>query len=429
MTEETTPGAQTVQPELHDHSVPVIISDDNMATINVSIDEHELEPYKKHYIKEKRKHVILKGFRKGSAPEGMVARFFGEEARQSAKNNVLYSKYMKLLHEHKLQPLSEPKISHIHDADGKIVANLIVDVLQPVVLGQYLGLEIKKVPAKSTEDSLTNMLSELKQSYPKLIDVDNYVVENKNVVITDFTVNDDNKELERQVDFRINVGANLYFKPFEDQLLGMKVGEEKKFSINFPETYHKEDFRNKLIHFNIIVKGIKSVTEYPNDELAKILGYESEEKMTESLVSQLENKFKDDEHLFYENQILGQLLSTHQFKIPQKLVHDEVDKIRLDHPEMSIENVEETADRFVRTDLVLHAIYERHPEIHFNQEQFNAKIAELASKANDSVENIIKKLQTAGKLQSYVNYLTNCKVIDFLIEMAEKIELVKTDKV
>lgn len=411
-----------VEEHIHEQENPIIISDDNVAKVHVTVEEHELEPYEKHYIKEKRKHVILKGFRRGTAPEDMVARFFKDEARNSAKNNVIYSKYMKLLHEHKLQALSEPKMNHFHDNDGKITANIIVDVLQPVILGQYLGLEIEKMPSRPIDDVLKGMLIELKQSYPKLVDVQDGSIQSKNVVVTDFIVTSDDRELERQVDFRISIGVNLYFQPFEDQLLGMTIGENKEFDVNFPETYHKEEFRDKLIHFNVTIKEIKNVIEYSDDELAKVLGYEDKKKMNDVLLKQIENKFRDDEHHFYENQILGQLLSVHQFKIPSKLINDEITKIHAEHPEMPEETINETADRFVRTDLVLHAIYERHPEIQFTQEQFNAKVSELASRANDTVENIVKKLQTSNKLQVYVNYLTNCKVIDFLIEMAEKKE-------
>ena len=79
--------------------------------------------------------------------------------------------------------------------------------------------------------------------------------------------------------------------------------------------------------------------------------------------------------------------------------------------------------------MILHSIYERHPEIQYTQEQFNEKVAELAARANDSVDNTIRKLQETGKLQTYVNYLNNCKVIDFLIEMADKKELTPADKV
>lgn len=433
MTEETTTTYMSVgevpMPEVkeehaehnHDNDVPVVVSEDNIAKVNVSAEEKELEPYKKHFIHEKCKNVTIQGFRKGKAPESVVARLFSNEARQSAKDNLLYAKYMKLLQEHKLQPLSSPKVEHVHDENGKVFASLTVDVLQPVVLGQYLGLEIETMPARSVEESTKKTFAEIKTSYPKLTPSE-APLKTGDVVIADFCVSNGEKELEKQTDFRINLGSKLYFQPFEDQLIGLVAGETKEFDVHFPETYHREEYRDKDIHFNFTAKEIKIVEEYTDEELAKVLGYENAAKMAELLTLQVEAKFKDEEHLFYENQILGQLLAAHQFKIPSKLIESEIKRIRLERPEMPAAEVEATAERFQRTDLVLHSIYERHPEIQYTQEQFDTKIGELAARANDTVENTIRKLQETGKLQMYVNYLNNCKVIDFLIEMADKKE-------
>jgi len=144
--------------------------------------------------------------------------------------------------------------------------------------------------------------------------------------------------------------------------------------------------------------------------------------MNSTISEQVQNRLKNEEYLFYENQILEQLLNTHKFNIPGQLLQNEISKISNEHPNMQKEDIADTAEKFVRTDLILHAIYERHPDIHFTQEQFNTKISELALRANDSIENVLKKLQNSGKLQSYVNYLTNCRVIEFLIDMAEKNE-------
>lgn len=430
MTENTTAYVSTdmptqeikvTLPETHDHSndAPVTVTEDNVATVNVHAEEHELEPYRAHFIKEKAKNVTIQGFRKGKAPEHMVARYFKNEARESARDNVLYVKYMKLLQEHKLQPLSSPKVNHMHDENGKLFASITVDVLQPVVLGQYLGLEIEAMPSRSVEESVAKTIAGIKQSYPRLTPTTEGA-ENGNVLVTDFIVSDGAKELENQKDFKINVGSKFYYQPFEDQLIGLKAGESKEFDIEFPSDYHKEDFRGRKIHFNLTAKEINTVSEYSNEELAKVLGYESEVRMMELITKEVESKFKDEEHLFYENQILGQLLSAHQFKLPRRIIEEESKRIHAERPDMPAEEVELTAERFQRTDLVLHAIYERHPEIHYTQEQFNAKIAELAARANDTVENTIQKLQAAGKLQTYMTYLNNCRVIDFLIEMADK---------
>jgi len=220
----------------------------------------------------------------------------------------------------------------------------------------------------------------------------------------------------------VSMGTGLYYKDFESNILGMKSAEIKSFDIQFPDDYHNDKFRNKKLHFTVAVKAVKDVAEYTDPELAKVLSYDDEQVMYLSLMNDIKQKNQDEERIYYENQILGCLLDSHQFKIPNKLVETEIKNIRNEKPDMLIEQVEEVAARFVKTDLILRGIYERHPDIHFQQEEFNNKIAELALKANESVEATLQKLQSANKLQSYINYLANCKVVDFLISMSLIIE-------
>lgn len=417
-----TENIQVSMEDTHQDELAIVVSDDSVASVSVLIQEHELEAYKKEYIKEKRKHVVLRGYRKGTAPIEMVARFFKDEARESARDNVIYAKYMKLLREHKLQPLTPPKLEHLKDEAGQIAANISVEVLQPVVLGQYLGLELQKMPEKSVDDAVLKALTEIKYNYPKLTDVTDVAAVDGNVVTVDFVMTQDGKEIEKQNGFKINLGASLFYREFETHIVGMKVEETKEFDLTFPDSYQREDFRGKTVHFVLTVKLIQATSEYDNDELASVLGYESQEKMLELLTKDINDKIKDDERLFYENQILGQLLTSHQFNIPNKLVEDELRRIFAEKSDLNPAQAREIAERFIKTDLILHAIYERHPDIHFKQEDFDAKIADLAAKANDTVANVLQRLQQTNKLQTYVNYLTNCRVIDFLIEMSDKVE-------
>jgi trigger factor len=404
-------------------TLPVVVSDDNVAKVSISAEEHELEPYKKQYIKEKRKNVVLRGFRKGNAPEAMVAHYFKDEARQSARDNVVYVKYMQLLQEHKLQPLSMPKVEEMKDQNGKIDAKITVEVLQPVLLGQYLGLEIEKMPSKSVDDALKSTLNEIKQTYPKFVDTTDGIAQENSVIVADYCIVDGDKELEKQEGFNIRLGAGLYYKDFEDNVLGIKVGETKEFDVQFPETYHREEFRNKKPHFIFMAKEVKDVKEYADEELAKVLSYDNEQVMKDSLTQEIKIKYQEESRLYYENQVLGKLLESHKFKIPQKLIDAEIATIRAEKPDMSMEQIGEVSERFVRTDLILHSICERHPDIQLKQEEFDAKVAELASRANENIEATLKKLQDAGKMQTYINYLANCKVVNFLIENADIKEL------
>lgn len=399
--------------------MPVSVSEDNVARLNVLVNENELEPYKKHFIKEKAKTAVIRGFRKGAAPENMIAKFFKEEAHQFARDNMVFNKYTKLLQEHRLQPLSDPKLVGIIEENGVITANMMVDVLQPVMLGQYLGLEIEKAPEKNVEEELNKTLIEIKNKYPKLVEcpIDNLVQDN-NFITADYVVSDKEIILEEQKDFKMHIGAKLYFKDFEDCIVGMGIGT-KEFDVTFPETYHREEFRSKSIHFNFTVKNIYTIAEYNNEELSIVLNYTDEKNMIDGISTEIVKKNKQEDNVFYENQILEKLLTSHNFKLPRRLVIEEASRIKKDNKDMSEEEIIETANRFVKTDLIMHAILEKHPDIALTQEMFNLKITELAAKANDTVENTIQKLQNAGKMNAYSGYLNNCQVINYLIEMSD----------
>jgi trigger factor len=405
------------------HDLDVVVSDDSIADISVSFEAAELHPYQKKYLEEKRKHVILRGFRKGTAPESMVSKYFAAEAKESAKNNLLYAKYSKILQEHKLQPLAQPILAKLIEEDSKVTANFKVEVLQPIILNQYLALELQKMPSRSTQEIVVKTYNDIKDKYPKLVALPDGVAESGKVAIVDFTMDVDGEEFEKQNDLNVILGANLFYSEFENNVLGLKAGDKKEFDVTFPETY-QGGLKGKTAHFNLSVKVINEVAQHSDDELAQLLNYENKDAIIASIQKEVEHKSKEEENLYYENQILGQLLSTHQFKLPRILVEAEIKKILAEKPDTAKEQAVEIAERFVRTDLVLNAINERHPDIALKEDAFKVKLTELALRANDTFENVVQKLQEAGKLQSYYNYLRNCEVVKFLIEMADIKEVV-----
>lgn len=394
------------------------VNEDSIAKINVFCEEAELEPYKKFYVQEKQKSATIKGFRKGKAPIEMIASLYKDEARNVATQNLIYAKYMKVLQDHKLKPLAKPTLDDMSDVLGKIDAKLSVEVLQPVMLGQYLGLELQKFPVKSVEDGVKKALDDIRAAYPKLEEVAE-PVQNERVVVVDFIMSIDGKVVEEQKDFKIAVGVDMYFKAFEENLIGLSAEQSKEFDVLFPDTYSQENLRNKNAHFVVFVKKVQKVLDYTDQELAKLINFETADKMMEFIKNDVETKYNDEKRLYYENQILGQLLEAHRFKIPTTLINNEKERIKAEKNDLTPEQIDDFADKFIRTDLICHSIYERHPECQLDKESLEDKFKKLAERANDSIENIKKKLQESGKLQSYLNYLVNNQVVDFLIEMAD----------
>lgn len=397
----------------------VIVSDDSIANVNVSFEVNELTPYKQQYIAEKRKHVVLRGFRKGTAPESMVAKYFNDEATEAAKNNLLYNKYNKLLQDFMLQPLSRPILEKVDESDGKVSASFSVEVLQPVNLGQYLGLPLKKYNKHSVDEEIADTLRAIKNKYPKLVEKSDLVAQNGNVVIVDFTMYFDGVEVESHKELKVLLGSNLFYNEFETNLIGVKAGDNKEFSVVFSDTYHKESFRGKTGLFKLDVKSVNDVVDYTDDELSDVLKYENTDKMFEALTNEINEKVIKDERNDYENQILEQLLDSHQFKVPKILLETEKRQIATEKPDVAIDEIDIIAEKFVKTDMILKSIYERHPEIHITNDKITEELNKLGTKAGDTFDVVVEKLRSTGKLGTYVNYLKNCAVIDFLIGMSD----------
>ncbi len=401
----------------------ITVSEENIANVNIEFDISELVPYKKQFIETKRKNVVLRGYRKGTAPINMVAKFFAEEAKESAQNSILYAKYIKLMQEHKLQPLAQPRLEKMSENINKINAKLVVEVLQPVVLNQYLGLNIQqKTSLTSIDEAIKTVLSDLKTAYPKLVTSDIAIANNVVANVT-FGIFIDDKEFENQKDLQIIIGSNLYYPEFEQNLIGLKSGDSKEFNIVFPSTYANEGLRDKHANFKLYVNNISMVEQYTDDELAVVLKFENKDAMLLQLTNEANNKNKELEFAYFEEQILKQLLDSHTFKVPKSLIDTEINKILSEKRDIDVNQAHSMAETFVKTDLILNAIYERHPDIHLTEEMFQEKISSLAVKAKEEVSVVISKLQSAGKLQSYINYLKNCKVIEFLIDVSNKIEI------
>lgn len=400
----------------------VSLDEDGLAIINVEFGEADLEPYTKQYAKEKQKSVVIRGYRKGKAPVEMVARYFKDEARQAAKNSLAYSKCLKLLQDHKLQMLTDLKLNEATDKDGQVAMKFEVEVLSPIVLNQYMGLDVKKLPER-TEDPLEDVMAMIRNTYKKTTLVEAPVALGREVVV-DFVMSDDTgKLIEKQNDFRIVIGNGSIFADFETAITDCVAGDNKSFTLTFPDTYNNEKLKSKTVEFVVNVKAVYDVSEYTDEELAALLNYESTEQMAAKLTEEVSAKYKEEDRQYYENQILDQLFASHQFKIPKTLLAREVAKMKAERTDLAASDIEVLAEKFVRTDLILNAIYEHHPaDLEIKQEEFAAKINELAARANLSVGEMVNRLETSGKMTSYAGYLRNMKVVSFLIETSNMVE-------
>ena len=191
-------------------------------------------------FKEKQKTVKVDGFRKGKVPRNIYEKKFGKESLYlDAANNLVAPAYDKAMTSSELVPVVQPSVD-IKSIDETGVEFVFKIITKPeVTIKKYKGLKIKKEKVEVTEDEINHELSHLLEKYTELTVKEKGKVEKGNIAIIDFEGFKDGVAFEggKGENYSLEIGSNTFIPGFEEQVIGMKVGEEKDLDVTFPEDY------------------------------------------------------------------------------------------------------------------------------------------------------------------------------------------------
>ena len=220
------------------------------------------------------KYFNIPGFRKGKAPFNIVERMYGDEIfYEDAFNELVPPIYDKEIEENKLEVVSRPDIHIENMKKGEdLVFTATVQTKPEVVLGQYKGVELKKVEYKVTDEDVNHELEHMQEHNARIITVEDRPVKEKDIAVIDFEGFVDGKAFEggKAENHELEIGSNTFIPGFEEQMIGMKAGEEKDINVTFPEDYFSKDLAGKEATFKVKLHEIKE-KKLPtlDDEFAK----------------------------------------------------------------------------------------------------------------------------------------------------------------
>lgn len=295
----------------------------NQATVVMTFNKEEWENAIESAYKKNAGKYKVAGFRAGKAPRKMVEQQYGagifvEDAIQDLFANNFGDE---------LKLIDYPHIDFEFTADGGLKLTAKCDVEPEVTLGQYTGLEIKKTEVKVGDKEVNDYLGRLQATRAKQVAADKeHAVANGDIAVIDFKGSVDGKYFEGGTakNYELEIGSHSFIDNFEDQLVGMKMGESRDVNVTFPANYHVEDLKNAKAKFevtlhNIMIKEMpalddefaKEVSEFDNmkDFKADIL-----KKLTEQATKQAE--YADEEKLFEK------IMDNAKVEIPDKMIHD-----------------------------------------------------------------------------------------------------------
>ena len=224
--------------------------------------------------KKNAKYFNIPGFRKGKAPMSRVESIYGKEIfYEDAFNEVVPEIFEKELKENNIEVVSKPDIDITQIGKGQdLIFTAVVQTKPEVKPGKYKGIEVKKVEYNVTEKDIKQELEKMAERNARLVNVKTRAVKKGDIAVIDFVGSVDGVEFEggKAENHELEIGSNTFIPGFEDQVIGMKVEEEKDINVKFPEEYFSKDLAGKDAVFKVKVHEIKK-KELPklDDEFAK----------------------------------------------------------------------------------------------------------------------------------------------------------------
>ena len=391
------------------------------------------------YAKTRGKYSVP-GFRKGKAPKSVIENFYGKGVFFDEGFNVLYREhYFEIIEKEKANftVVGMPELSIEDLSDEKLVMVATVPVKPEVKLGAYTGLKIKKFEYNVTDADVKEEVNKILLRESKTVDVTDRACANGDTVNIDFSGSVDGEKFAGGTaeGYDLELGSGAFIPGFEEQVVGMKIGDERNIVVHFPADYQAENLRDKDATFEIKLHSIKGkqLPELTDEYVKKHAGSETVEAYTQKIKERLERQAKDRSRDETENSIVSEICKSAQCEIPQAMIEGEVDNMvqnfsyRLTYQGLKLEDYlkymgqtmeqfraqfEEQANTRVLSQLVIEKII-KDENITATQEEIDEKVASQAAEVEKTAEEY-KKTIDPRQLEYIANDIVITKLFDFL---------------
>ncbi|MBS7300521.1 MAG: trigger factor [Eubacteriales bacterium] len=392
----------------------------------------------KAYLKDRSK-INVPGFRKGKAPRKLIENMYGEGVfYDDAFELVAQPAYEEAIKAENLQVVDRPQVDVQQIGAGQeLKYTLEVFVKPDVTLGEYKGVAVEKNVEKVTDEAVDARIQNDVERASTTQDVTDRAVENGDIVNLDYAGSVDGVAFEGGTaqGQSLTIGSGMFIPGFEEQMVGMNIGEERDLSVKFPEQYHADSLAGKDAVFHVKVNGIQTKVrpELDDDFAADVSEFDTFEAYKANIVADLEKNAADRAEANLEDALVQKVVDAADCDIPDAMIQDEITTM-LREMEMRMmyqgirfedylkytgqtldqvrENYKPEAANRVKTQLVLEAVAKAE-NIVPTDEDVDEAIADQAKRVNRDVEEF--KASLSEQQKEYLKETAGIKkVIDFL---------------
>ena len=317
-------------------SSEILKKENSVVTLKLTIDAQSFDKACKDAYNKNKTKFNVQGFRKGKAPMSIVEKFYGEGVFfEDAVNTLFPDAFEAAVKEHDLDTVARPEIDVEEIGKGKnLVIIADVAVKPEITLGEYKNLTVEKPDSEVTNEEVEKEIEAMREQNARFVTVEDREVKEKDMLLIDFNGKVDGVEFEggQAENYSIIVGSNTFIPGFEEQLVGMKLNEEKDLSVKFPEEYHAENLAGKDAVFTVKVNEIKE-KELPelDDEFAKdVSEFDTLEDLKADAKAKLQKTKDEYADRELENKLVKMAAENATVEIPEAMIDSQVENMVYD---------------------------------------------------------------------------------------------------
>ena len=428
-------------------SVQVEKLEHNMAKLTIEVEAAEFDAATKRAYNKKKSSFNLPGFRKGKVPMNVIEKTYGAGVfYEDAANDIMPKAYADALDETGIDVVSRPEIDVTKIGKGEsFIFTATVAIKPEVTLGQYKGLEVQKESVEVSDEEVEAELKKAQEQNAREITVEDRPVKEGDVITLDYAGTIDGVSFDggTATSQKLEICSHSFIDTFEDQLVGLNIGDEKDVEVTFPEEYHAPDLAGKPASFHVKVLGIteKQLPEIDDDFAQDTTEFDSLEEYKADVRAKLEQSKEERAKSEMENVLVEKAVEGATMDIPDAMIDSQVEQMidefkqRVTYqgisfeqylqftgqnPEAFQESMRPEAVKRIQSSLVLEAIVAAE-NIEATDEDLNKEMEKMASMYQMDVEQIASFIQDEQK-ENMKKDIAIQKAVEFLAAEAKVTE-------
>ena len=412
----------------------------NKAKLSFTVPAEQFEAaMQKAYLKNRGK-INVPGFRRGKAPRKLIETMYGESVFYDDAFQLIFPDlYDEAVKENNLQVVDQPEVDVQEIGEGKdLVFSCEVYVRPDVTLGDYKGLTVNVTKQTVTDADIDARIEQDRKKVARQIDVEG-ALENGDTVKLNYMGTVDGVAFEGGTaeNQTLTLGSGQFIPGFEEQMVGMNIGEEKDLNVTFPEKYHSEELagKNAVFHVKVLSATRTELPKLDDDFAADASEYNTFAEYKDSIVKELNDRAAKNNEIAVENALVEKAVENASMDIPQAMINEQTNyllremQMRMAYQGLKMEDylkytgqtIEQLADMYkgeaehrVKVELTLDAI-RKAEGIEPTDEDVAKQIAEQAERMGQSVEDFEKTLTDEQR-----GYLRDTAAIQKVVDLMKQ---------